>query len=105
MEMVRATMKDKRVLIIDDEIDFGFLMTDFFSRRGGKVFIANSIKDGLRVLENEKPDLIFLDNNLPDGFGWGKTEYILGNYPNAQLILIVRSVPKTSSPSSYYTSV
>ena len=93
-------MKDKRVLIIDDEIDFGFLMTDFFSKRGSKVFIANSIKDGLRILEQEKLDVIFLDNNLPDGFGWGKTEYILGNYPNAQLILIsAMEVPKTSSPS------
>lgn len=90
-------MKPKKVLIIDDEIDFGFLMTEFFSKRGYKVFVANSIADGLTVLQDERPDYIFLDNNLPDGLGWGKTEYILSNYPNTQLNLIsALEVPKTS---------
>lgn len=91
-------MKNKKVLIIDDEVDFGFLMTAFFQKKGGRVSVATSITDGLRILENENPDYIFLDNNLPDGLGWSKAEFIVANYPNAQLILIsAMEVPKTST--------
>ncbi len=91
-------MKEKKVLIVDDEKDFGFLMTEFFSKKGCKVFLGGSIAEGLTILQDEKPDFIFLDNLLPDGLGWGKTEFILANYPGTQLILIsAMEVPKTSS--------
>jgi DNA-binding response OmpR family regulator len=93
-------MKGKKILIIDDDTDFGFLMTEFFSKRGGKVLVAKSITEGLLFLRNEKHDYIFLDNHLPDGLGWGKTEYILANYPNTRLILISSlEVPKSNSSS------
>jgi DNA-binding response OmpR family regulator len=91
-------MKDKGVLIVDDEADFGLLMKDFFCKKGYTVFLANSIATGLGMLQLEKPDVMLLDNNLPDGLGWGKTEFILTNYPKTQLILISAiEVPKTSS--------
>jgi len=93
-------MKYKKVLVIDDEEDFGLLMRNYFTKKKYQVFVAHSIADGLKLLEEEKPDLIFLDNNLPDGLGWGKTEFILMNYPNTQLNLIsALDVPKTSSSS------
>lgn len=88
----------KKVLIIDDEVDFGLLMTSFFRERNFDVFVAYTIADGLQVLEDQKPDFVFLDNNLPDGLGWGKTEFILMNYPNTKLNLTSAfDVPKTSA--------
>lgn len=93
-------MEEKKILIVDDEKDFGMLMKTFFLKRKCKVFIANSIAEGLAMLEKERPDYLFLDNNLPDGLGWGKTEFILDNYPHTQLNLIsVLDVPKTSATS------
>ena len=98
--MVRSITMDKRVLIIDDERDFGFLMTEFFLKKGCKVFIAYSIAEGMKILENERPDFVFLDNSLPDGFGWREAEFILEKYPHARLILIsTLEVPHTSSPA------
>lgn len=91
-------MKNKKVLIIDDEVDFGVLMQSFFSRKNYDVFVAHTIEDGMKTLEEQKPDFVFLDNNLPDGLGWGKTEFILVNYPATQLNLIsAMDVPKTSA--------
>lgn len=93
-------MSRKKVLVIDDEEDFGFLMSEYFSTKGYSTFIASSIAEGLQILENENPDFIFLDNNLPDGLGWGATEFILMNYPKTQLNLIsAMEVPKTSASS------
>jgi DNA-binding response OmpR family regulator len=91
-------MKNRKVLIIDDERDFGMLMNRFFSEKKFDVFVAYTIADGMKVLEEQQPDIIFLDNNLPDGYGWDKTEFILATYPNAQLNLIsALNVPKTSA--------
>ena len=93
-------MKNKKVLIIDDEEDLGVLLKHFFTVKKIDVYVARTIAEGMKLLEEEKPDFIFLDNNLPDGLGWGKTEYILVNYPQTQLNLISGlDVPKTSSSS------
>ena len=93
-------MEGKKILIVDDERDFGVLMKSFFSKKSYEVYIAYSIAEGLKILEKEKPDHIFLDNNLPDGLGWKKTEFILLHYPQTQLHLIsALEVPKTSSSS------
>ncbi|HTF18448.1 MAG TPA: response regulator [Chryseolinea sp.] len=91
-------MKNKKVLIIDDEEDLGILFQRFFNPKHIDVYVAHTIADGMRLLEEQNPDFLFLDNNLPDGLGWGKTEYILINYPQTQLNLIsALDVPKTSS--------
>jgi CheY-like chemotaxis protein len=91
-------MKAKKVLIIDDEADFGLLMKNFFTRRQYDVYIAGTLAEGMKILDEEKPDVIFLDNQLPDGYGWGKTEFILLNYPHATLNLISGlDVPITSA--------
>jgi DNA-binding response OmpR family regulator len=93
-------MKKKKLLVIDDEEDFGFLMKTFFTPRNFEVFVAFTLASGMKILQEENPDIVFLDNNLPDGLGWGITEYILANHPEAQLNLIsALNVPKTSSSS------
>jgi DNA-binding response OmpR family regulator len=93
-------MKNKKVLIVDDEADFGFLMKEYFSKKDCEVFVANSIATGLGLLQQVRPDYLLLDNNLPDGFGWSKTEFIVANYPNTKLILIsAMEVPTTNSLS------
>ena len=93
-------MKKRKVLIIDDEEDFGMLMKRFFSQKNYDVYVAYTISDGLKLLDEHLPDIIFLDNNLPDGYGWDKTDYILSTYPQTQLNLIsALNVPKTSSSS------
>jgi DNA-binding response OmpR family regulator len=91
-------MKAKKVLIIDDEADFGVLMKSFFLPRQYEVYVAHTIAEGMKILDEEKPDIIFLDNQLPDGLGWGKTEFILVNHPQATLNLISgHDVPVTSA--------
>jgi two-component system, OmpR family, response regulator len=78
----------KRVLIIDDETDFCLLMKNYFIRKNYEVHIYHTLSEGMRNLEVIKPDIIFLDNNLPDGLGWEKTEYITQHFPNTRINLI-----------------
>ena len=57
-------------------------------QRNYEVYIFHTLAEGLSGLEKVKPDIIFLDNNLPDGLGWEKTEYIHANYPETRINLI-----------------
>jgi DNA-binding response OmpR family regulator len=81
-------MPDKRILIIDDEADFCLLIKNYFVKKNYEVFISHTLKEGMDILENYKPDILFLDNNLPDGLGWEKTEYICKHYPDTRVNLI-----------------
>lgn len=63
-------MTTRKVLIIDDEQDLCHLMKSFLLSLGYTVYTAHTLKDGLQAVKNIEPEIIFLDNNLPDGFGW-----------------------------------
>ena len=82
-------MKHKRkVLIIDDEVDFCFLLKTYLTKKNYDIILANTLEQGMKLLVSEKPDIVFLDNNLPDGFGWEKIEFICASVPGIELNLI-----------------
>jgi DNA-binding NtrC family response regulator len=88
----------KKILVIDDDKDFTMLISLVLSRKDHEVYVAHTIEDGLNIIEENKLDVIFLDNQLPDGFGWSKTDYILSIHPDVELNLISGGdVPKTLS--------
>lgn len=88
----------KKILVIDDDKDFGLALSFFFADKPFQLFIANSLLDGMAILKKERPEHIFLDNNLPDGSGWSKAEFILATYPSSRLNLISAwGAPKTHS--------
>ena len=78
----------KKVLIIDDEIDFCLLLKAYLGKLRYEVFYSNSLADGVAQAKKINPSIIFLDNNLPDGLGWEMAMHFLTEYPNAQLNLI-----------------
>lgn len=78
----------KKILIVDDEEDLCLLMKIYFSRKQYDVSIANTLQEGLAKLESLQPDVLFLDNNLPDGLGWDFAPEILDKYPDLELHLI-----------------
>ncbi len=81
-------MSYKRVLIIDDETDFCLLIKSYLVKKNYEVFVSHTLQDGMDCLEKIKPDILFLDNNLPDGLGWEKTDYISEHYPQVSINLI-----------------
>jgi DNA-binding response OmpR family regulator len=51
----------KRILIIDEDVDWLIAMRSFFERRGHRPSLASSYHEGYELLEVILPDLIFLD--------------------------------------------
>lgn len=86
-------MNKKRVLIIDDEVDFCLLMQFYLSKKNCEVSISHTLHDGLGLVQNKNPDIVILDNNLPDGLGWPAAKNILETKPGVHLFLISANKP------------
>jgi DNA-binding NtrC family response regulator len=63
-------MEKKTVLIIDDEVDLCLLMKAYFLRKNYRVYLAHTLAEGEKMIDETFPDILFIDNNLPDGAGW-----------------------------------
>ncbi len=78
----------KRVLIIDDEIDLCMLIQSYLSKKNYEVHTAHSLKDGFEKIESINPDVLLLDNNLPDGMGWKEADNLHRRFPSMNITLI-----------------
>lgn len=78
----------KKILIIDDEVDLCYLMESYFKKDNHQVFIAHSLTNGKDLMEKIIPDILFLDNNLPDGVGWAHANYFFEKNPTLRLYLM-----------------
>ena len=63
-------MKDKTILVIDDDTLLLRLMEQVFSREGARVYTAHRGQEGLRLLHAHRPHLVLLDVMMPDMNGW-----------------------------------
>lgn len=78
----------KKIVIIDDEEDLCHLMKTYFVELNHDVFLANTLGKGLTLMSEVSPDVLFIDNNLPDGLGWEKMDFLIETYPDCKINLI-----------------
>ena len=95
-------MSRKKIVIIDDEEDMCHLMKTYLSDLDYDVFLAYTLGSGLSLMQEVSPDIVFIDNNLPDGLGWDKMDFLLENYPNCKINLIsaYRSAPPSDTTAT-----
>ncbi|MGA1791635.1 MAG: response regulator [bacterium] len=76
------------VLLIDDELAICELMYDFLNRKGYRIRTSQSGKEVFRLIDAEKPDIIFLDLMMPDMTGEDILMRIKKDYPDIPVIII-----------------
>ena len=101
----RMIMSDgKKILIIDDETDLCLLLKEYFLRKSYNVVISHTLKEGKVLLDSYRPDILFLDNNLPDGTGWQDAPSFATNFPATYIVLVSAfhpSVPEMPENAQY----
>jgi two-component system, OmpR family, response regulator len=92
-------MVRQKVVIIDDEMDLCHLLKTYLTERNYEVHMAHTLTSGLVLLSEITPDILFIDNNLPDGLGWENLQYFKEQFPRCKINLIsaYQSVPKEIS--------
>lgn len=78
----------KHILIIDDEVTIGQLLSKFLSRNGFEVETATSGLGGLDYLSKQPFDLVLCDFRLKDTDGREILKEIKANYPETGVIII-----------------
>src|SRR5690242_12900468 len=75
------------VLIVDDEPDICFLLSNMLRQRFNTV-MANTLTDGLLKLRQFSPSLLFLDIHLPDGSGLDIIKGAKRDFPQLKIIMM-----------------
>jgi len=69
-------MQGASVLVVDDDADVRTLVCELLARAGYTVSQAPDGREALRLLYDERPDLIVLDVSMPELDGWATLERI-----------------------------
>lgn len=56
----------QKILIVEDEKNLNKILQDYLRHHGFTAISAENGQDGLRLWQQEQPDLVLLDLNLPD---------------------------------------
>jgi len=80
--------KIKNILIVDDEEDLCWLLTNALQSKGYNVSAAHSLIKGIACLKKKVPNLVLLDLKLPDGNGMDLLPEIKAVAPQAVVIII-----------------
>jgi two-component system, OmpR family, response regulator len=75
-------------LIIDDEIDSCYLLGGILRNNNIETSYVHTLADAKQALKNHCPEIIFLDNHLPDGRGIDFISFVKKNYSTPKVIII-----------------
>lgn len=78
----------KKVLIVEDEGDMCLLMNIILDDENMQVDHVKSLSGAATYLQTEKPDVVLLDNKLPDGFGVDFLKIVKKMSPQSRVIMI-----------------
>lgn len=81
-------MSEKKILIVDDERDFAFVLSTHLKAHGYNTVMASDAVGAITVAQKERPDFIILDISMPAGDGFSVMER-LAKSDHTSLIPIV----------------
>ncbi len=77
-----------RVLILDDEKHFTEELAEFLDLSGHQVYEANTVAEGMSILERNSVDLLILDIRLPGADGLDVLKKVKADNPTLEVIIV-----------------
>jgi DNA-binding response OmpR family regulator len=77
-----------RILIVDDEEDICYFLSRNLSNRGYTIHFSHTLAEAELQLKREVPDILLLDNHLPDGKGVDFIHRVGQAYPSMKVVMI-----------------
>ena len=86
-----------KILVVDDEFGIGELLREVLRDDDHQVVLAINGRQGLQMVANEQPDLVFLDFMMPVLNGVGMLKAMMEDPNMAQIpVIIMSSLPEAS---------
>ena len=84
-----APENNRKALIVDDEKDICFLLSNILKQKNIQTTIAGSLEEAEKMLQTSGSYyFVFLDNHLPDGLGIDIIKKWKEKFPFAHFIMI-----------------
>ncbi len=84
-EIVSAIIK---ILIVDDEPDICYSLSRTLSKRAFITATSHTLAEAEQQIKSNLPNILLLDNHLPDGLGIDFAKKISLRYPDIKIIMI-----------------
>ena len=78
----------KKILIVEDEGEMCLLLNILLNGEEMELDHVKTLEKACEHLESEAPDVVILDNKLPDGYGIDLITYLKKNRPSTRIIMI-----------------
>ncbi|MHC4397578.1 MAG: response regulator [Planctomycetota bacterium] len=92
-----------KIMVVDDDAGVLKTVSAILKKGGYDSIVANSGRECLKILEKEKPELIFMDVMMPDMDGWETVEKIKRDESNKGIIVAILTVK--SEPEAKLKSI
>ena len=103
---MKSRMQDNlKALIVDDEDDVCYLLSAILKNKNLQATFVTSISDAKKVLMEDIPSIIFLDNHLPDGFGINFIDEVKKLYPEVKIVMITAHDTTADKDKAYSEGV
>lgn len=86
--MISEPEKHIDILIIEDEVDICYLLTGILSKNNLHASHVTTLASAKKLLTSKHPDILFIDNHLPDGFGVDFISQVKKELPHTKIIMI-----------------
>lgn len=97
-------MATKRILIVDDEPAVSAQLAEVLGRAGYEVITAPSGRQGVLEAVTKRPDLVILDDVMPEMDGWATCDHLLSHELTARIPIIFLQAHDTpgNRPDDWY---
>lgn len=87
--MDELVLKNKTLLVVDDEVDLREIVSSELEFMGAKVFQAENVSVAKSIMDSQKIDLIVSDIRMPGGTGIDLLNYIKSKSINVPPIILI----------------
>ena len=82
------TLNKKKVLIVEDEGDMCLLLNIILTDEDTQIDHVKNLAAAATYLQSHQPDVVLLDNKLPDGFGVDFIKIVKKLSPASRIIML-----------------
>jgi DNA-binding response OmpR family regulator len=85
----KSTEKNTKIMIVDDEFFISRSLAFMLEKEGYESITANDGDEALKLVAQEKPDIMFLDINMPNKNGYEVCAEIKKNPETRDIVVIM----------------
>ena len=94
--------KTLNILIIEDEGDISLILNLMLKKDDVEIEHVNTLAKADAFLKKQTPQIIIMDNQLPDGLGIEHIKKIKGDYPSIKVVMITGNAADTDKETALH---